>query len=222
QVPHERRRPLVETDVVRDVAARTNDDVDRLVELPVAAEHVGDTVEVGAPPGAHDDALAPGERFGSIELDRRLAQALEEGVDGRERRGVAFGADDPLVAFGPDQLELRSTPDRRGHLERFGNITAAGAAALEADLEEDLDRTLRATQYLRHRLDCGGRVDETVEIELGLARQLPSEPAKRDRLDELVREQDPLHAEGAVDPSVARRRRGDRPSAGLQLALEEL
>lgn len=73
-----------------------------------------------------------------------------------------------------------------------------------------------------HQLDAAHRVDVTDEAEVRVGRQLGRDPAQRRRVDEFVREEDPLDPELPCHADLMRHGEGDAPGAVLDLPPEQL
>lgn len=145
---------------------------------------------------------------------------LQPRPDGLGRR-VGYLA---LVTGDADQAQRVRRRDGVREVEALVLGAHARARALaRAQLHDHVDRARRPGLGERgvHQLDAAHRVDVTDEAEAGVAVEFAREPAQGGRVDEFVREEDPLDAEGAGDPHLVRDGEGDAPRAVLDLAMEE-
>lgn len=128
-----------------------------------------------------------------------------------------------LVAAHADEAQGGGGGDRVG--DGAAVVVAAGpgtGSSLGAELDDDVDAHRPALQGPAHELDPAHGVDVADEAEAGVGGELVGDPAQGGGVDELVGEEDPLDAEGAVDAGLVGYGGGDAPRAVLQLAAEEL
>ena len=163
-----------------------------------------------------DDCLvAPVE----VEPLHEHREPVEELVDPR-RRPVAVH--DALEDLSAGELEHHRVRHRHRHL--LGRLERARPcpAVRYAELDEGLQRSLRAANRAGHGLHGLDRVDEAVELEARIASQLLGGPAHGRRIDELVGEHDPRDPELPHDPHLRDVRRRDAPRAGVELPRPQL
>src|SRR5438270_1763251 len=210
--------------VVSDVAAAAKHELDRPAQVPWPPKCSDDTVWERAAAGADYHAARLGEKPRLINpLDKR-AHVAEESIGRLDRSVQAARADDPLECLDSGERDPRGCPHCPGYLDRLLRSPAAGAPARESDLEQDLQRAVerRPVEVGLDEADLRDRIDQAVEIELGIAVQLARDPPHRSWFHELVGEDHAVDAEFTPHPDLAHRRRGHRPGAAVQLALEKL
>lgn len=127
-----------------------------------------------------------------------------------------------LVTAGAAQPQRRAGVHGFRDGQRGRRVADAGAAAVGAQLEQDVHRPARAFEGFGHQLDAADRVDPADELERGIGGQLGGQPAQAARVEQLVGQQDPRDAERAVDAQVPGVGAGDAPGAVLDLAGEQL
>src|SRR6185437_15591840 len=81
---------------------------------------------------------------------------------------------------------------RTGNRQALFDGSAAGAAALDAVLDEDLDGPWASERRAPRsdELDPGDRIDEAVEIEGFIARQFAKHEIQQARIDDLIGQED--------------------------------
>ncbi|CAM5467282.1 hypothetical protein SRIMM317S_00381 [Streptomyces rimosus subsp. rimosus] len=207
--------------VVGDVRAGAQQLQQRPGQFGRLGEDLGDRVEPGAAARAEHDLLQVGEAPGPVEGH---GQREETAQPGRHPlvRGVGHLA---LVPGDADQAQRVHARDGVGQFEALGVGTDTGPRALaRGQFDHHVQRAggARLAQGGVHQLDAAQRVDVADAAEAGVGVQFGGEPAQRDGVDDLVGEEDPLDAVGAVDAGLVGDGGGDAPGAAGQLAGEEL
>ena len=108
--------------------------------------------------------------------------------------------------------------------ERFLDAAAAGATALHAALEQQVQRPpgVRPPRRAREDFDARHRIRQRVELECRIARDLVQHVRNGLAPDELVRHQHARDAVRATDPELLHGRDRDPPGAVGELAAEQL
>ncbi|CAD5952014.1 protein of unknown function [Streptomyces sp. KY75] len=219
--PVEGGEVLVVAVVVGDVRAGAEQLQYGRAEFGDLREDVRHRVEPGAAARADDDLLCAGEPLLGVEGGRERDEPPQP-------RPYALRVRVRHLALVPGHAHQAQRPGRRhrvGHRRAVGLGPGAGARALaRAELHDHVDGAggARRAQGLLHQLDPAHGVDVTDEAELRVGAHLAGQPAQRDRVDQLVGEEDAADPVRAVDPGLVRHGGGDAPGAALQLVREEL
>src|SRR5262249_31300262 len=93
-----------------------------------------------------------------------------------------------------------------------------------AELDEDIQRTPQPSLSQRFTQDIDGRetIDQAHELETRIARQLIEYETDGNRINQLVRVQNPGNPDAPVSKQVSRRGARDPPGPIRQLLLHEL
>ena len=155
-----------------------------------------DGVEVRTSAGA--DERGVGLEQGS-EPQRRRAQRPEMVMHRGQSRVGQLMSECRLVPGDTHQPEPGRRDNRAGHLVDALRVAATGAPAGQAQLDADVQWTGRPAQRRGHQLHSAHGVHPAGELQVGVGVQLGGRPPQRGGVDELVGQDQPLHAEGPVD-----------------------
>src|SRR5205807_7701217 len=158
---------------MRDVAAAPKHELHRPAQVPWTPKRRDDTIGERAAAGADYQAACPGEKPCLIHpLDKR-AHVAQESIGRLDGSVQAVRADDPLECLDSGERQPPGCANRAGHFERLLRSPAAGPPASEPDLKENLQRTVERSRLEGglYEADLGDRIDQAVEVELGIAVQ---------------------------------------------------
>src|ERR687891_1723932 len=217
----ERRQPLVQPGIVRQVATGPQDDPREHIAAPHVVEAFHDHVEERASAGGEDDAVVE-----PATLHERLAEAahrVEVLADAIEACLRAVPADESFVPGDTGEPKRARCTNAFSHTDRFLHRSRAGAAAGIAELDENIEssRRVRVGQTGVQGLHPARRVDVAEKLDLGFVERA-RRPVDRRAIDELVGDHDPPYADLAHHPRLRGGARRGAPRTGRDLSRPEL
>ena len=200
---------------MREVAARAQHDAHRAARAAAEAQPLRHAVEQRAAAGGREDLGRARERAARVERLDEAADAVEERVDGRERRRLAVRAERALEPLDAGEHEPRRGRDGLGDRERL----LLGAAARARPAELDQHRQRRRAPRRAARRPRPSRPARTPRRRRARSR---SSHAISARAHELVGEDHPPRAGRAHHRDLLHGRGGHPPGAGVELAPDQL